>query len=98
LSCTDSQTYTSTRVKQNSDQGKTPPDDAGPVVMAFSHDVVNPLMSILALTQVLLLENRPDERLNEDLRRIHAAAEEALGLVRSLSIKVVSARRHPPDL
>jgi len=36
--------------------------------------------------------------LNEDLRRIHEAAEEALGLVRSLSIKVVSARRHPPDL
>jgi hypothetical protein len=98
LSCTDSQTYTSTRVKQNSDPGDKLPEDAGPVVMAFSHDVINPLMSILALTQVLLLENRPDDRLNEDLRRIHDAAEEALGLVRSLSIKVVSARRHPPDL
>ena len=97
MSCTDSQTYTSTRVTQNSDPGKMP-EEAGPVVMAFSHDVVNPLMSILALTQVLLLENRPDDRLNEDLRRIHEAAEEALGLVRSLSIKVVSARRHPPDL
>ena len=98
MSCTDSQTYTSIPVKQNSDRGDKLPDDAGPVVMAFSHDVVNPLMSILALTQVLLLENRPDDRLNEDLRRIHDAAEEALGLVRSLSIKVVKARRHPPDL
>ena len=97
MSCTDSQTYTSTQVTQNSDPGKLP-EEAGPVVMAFSHDVVNPLMSILALTQVLLLENRPDDRLNEDLRRIHEAAEEALGLVRSLSIKVVSARRHPPEL
>lgn len=83
---------------QNSDPGGKLPEDAGPVVMAFSHDVVNPLMSILALTQVLLLENRPDDRLNEDLRRIHDAAEEALGLVRSLSVKVVNARRHPPDL
>jgi hypothetical protein len=98
LSSADSQTYTSTHVSQNSDPGDKLPDDAGPVVMAFSHDVVNPLMSILALTQVLLLENRPDDRLNDDLRRIHDAAEEALGLVRSLSIKVVSARRHPPDL
>ena len=97
MSCADSQTYTS-RVKRNSDPGDKLPDDAGPVVMAFSHDVVNPLMSILALTQVLLLENRPDDRLNEDLRRIHAAAEEALGLVRSLSIKVANPRRHPPDL
>jgi len=60
-------------VTQNSDPGKLP-EEAGPVVMAFSHDVVNPLMSILALTQVLLLENRPDDRLNEDLRRIHEAA------------------------
>jgi hypothetical protein len=95
LSCTDSQTYTSTRVTQNNDSGGKLPDEAGPVVMAFSHDVVNPLMSILALTQVLLLENRPDERLNEDLRRIHEAAEEALGLVRSLSIKVANPRRLP---
>ena len=85
-------------MKQNNDRGDKLPDDAGPVVMAFSHDVVNPLMSILALTQVLLLENRPDDRLNEDLRRIHDAAEEALGLVRALSLKVVNARRHPPDL
>ena len=98
MSCMDSQTYTSTRMKQDGDPDDTLPDAAGPVVMAFSHDVVNPLMSILALTQVLLLENRPDDRLNEDLRRIHDAAEEALGLVRSLSIKVVNAKRHPPDL
>ena len=83
---------------QNDDTSDRVPDEAGPVVMTFTHDVVNPLMSILALTQVLLLENRPDERLNEDLRRIHDAAEEALGLVRSLSIKVVEARRHPPEL
>ena len=82
----------------NKDTGDRVPDEAGPVVMTFTHDVVNPLMSILALTQVLLLESRPDERLNEDLRRIHDAAEEALGLVRSLAIKVVEARRHPPEL
>ena len=82
-------------MKQNGDPDDTLPEEAGPVVMAFSHDVVNPLMSILALTQVLLLENRPDDRLNEDLRRIHDAAEEALGLVRSLSIKVVNAKRLP---
>jgi signal transduction histidine kinase len=84
-------------VTQHSDPGEKLPDEAGPIVMAFSHDVVNPLMSILALTQVLLLENRPDDRLNEDLRRIHDAAEEALGLVRSLSLKVAGARRHPPE-
>ena len=78
--------------------GERMPDVAGPVVMTFTHDVVNPLMSILALTQVLLLENRPDERLNEDLRRIHDAAEEALGLVRTLSTKVIATRRHPPEL
>ena len=82
---------------ENNDTGDVPAE-AGPVVMAFTHDVVNPLMSILALTQVLLLENRPDERLNEDLRRIHDAAEEALGLVRSLGVKVIEARRHPPEL
>ena len=87
-----------TRVTDNKDTGDRVPDEAGPVVMTFTHDVVNPLMSILALTQVLLLESRPDERLNEDLRRIHDAAEEALGLVRSLAIKVVEARRHPPEL
>lgn len=82
-------------MKQNGDPDGTLPDEAGPVVMAFSHDVVNPLMSILALTQVLLLENRPDDRLNDDLRRIHDAAEEALGLVHSLSAKVANARRLP---
>ena len=81
----------------NINTGDRLPDVAGPVVMTFTHEVVNPLMSILALTQVLLLENRPDERLNEDLRRIHDAAEEALGLVRTLSTKVVTGRRHPPD-
>jgi len=80
---------------QSGDPDGTLPDEAGPVVMTFTHDVVNPLMSILALTQVLLLENRPDDRLNEDLRRIHDAAEEALGLVRNLSVKVVNARRLP---
>jgi len=80
---------------QKNDPGGKLPEEAGPVVMAFIHDVVNPLMSILALTQVLLLENRPDDRLNEDLRRIHEAAEEALGLVRSLSIKVANPRRLP---
>jgi signal transduction histidine kinase len=67
-------------------------------VQAFSHDVVSPLMSILALSQVLLLEARPDERLNEDLKRIHAAAEEALALVRSFSMRAAASRRPPSDL
>lgn len=49
-------------------------------------------MSVLALSEVLLLEARPDDRLNEDLRRIHAAAEEAIGLVRALSLKVTADR------
>lgn len=61
-------------------------------VRRFAHDVVSPLMSVMALSEVLMLESRPDERLNEDLRRIHAAAEEALTLVRSLSVEVASGR------
>jgi len=61
-------------------------------VRRFAHDVVSPLMSVLALSEVLILESRPDERLNEDLRRIHAAAEEALTLVRSLSAELASGR------
>jgi len=72
-------------------------DDAESV-MAFSHDVINPLMSILALSQVLLLEARPDERLNEDLKRIHAAAEEAVALVRTFSMQIAASRRPPSDL
>lgn len=47
-------------------------------------------MSVLALSEVLLLESRQDDRLNEDLRRIHAAAEEAIGMVRALSARVGS--------
>jgi signal transduction histidine kinase len=49
-------------------------------------------MSVLALSEVLLLESRKDERLNEDLRRIHAAAEEALTLVRALGAEIKAAR------
>jgi hypothetical protein len=59
-------------------------------VRRFSHDVVSPLMSVLALSEVMLLESRNDDRLNEDLRRIHAAAEEALMLVRTLSVEVTN--------
>ena len=59
-------------------------------VRRFSHDVVSPLMSVLALSEVLLMESRHDERLNEDLRRIHAAAQEALTMVRALSAQVTS--------
>ncbi len=47
-------------------------------------------MSVMALSEVLLLESRNDARLNEDLRRIHDAAEEALTLVRTLSAQVTS--------
>ena len=61
-------------------------------VRRFAHDVVSPLMSVLALSEVLILESRPDDRLNEDLRRIHAAAEEALTMVRSLSVEIAAAR------
>jgi hypothetical protein len=49
-------------------------------------------MSVLALSEVLLLEQRADQRLTEDLRRIHAAAEEALTLVRALSAEVGTRR------
>lgn len=59
-------------------------------VRRFAHDVVSPLMSVLALSEVLLLESRNDARLNEDLRRIHDAAEEALTLVRTLTAQVTS--------
>jgi len=59
-------------------------------VRRFAHDVVSPLMSVLALSEVLILESRKDDRLNEDLRRIHAAAEEALALVRALSVEIKS--------
>ena len=62
-------------------------------VRRFAHDVVSPLMSVLALSEVLILESRNDDRLNEDLRRIHAAAEEALALVRALSVEIKSVRR-----
>jgi len=57
-------------------------------VRRFAHDVVSPLMSVLALSEVLILESRDDVRLNEDLRRIHAAAEEALTLVRALAVEI----------
>ena len=66
------------------------------VVQRFSHDVASPLMSVLALTEVLLLEARPDERLSEDLRRIHAAAEEAIGLVRALNAEIMAAQPGKP--
>ena len=66
--------------------------DTVEAVRRFAHDVVSPLMSVLALSEVLILESRPDARLNEDLRRIHAAAEEALTLVRSLSVEIAAAR------
>ena len=59
-------------------------------VRRFSHDVVSPLMSVLALSEVLLLESRHDERLSEDLRRIHAAADEALTMVRALGAEITS--------
>jgi hypothetical protein len=61
-------------------------------VRRFAHDVVSPLMSVLALSEVLILESRNDDRLNEDLRRIHAAAEEALTLVRALSVEIKPGR------
>ena len=64
------------------------PEQTIEAVRRFTHDVVSPLMSVVALSEVLLLESRQDERLNEDLRRIHAAAEEAIGLVRALSAQV----------
>jgi len=67
-------------------------DSQADAVRRFAHDVVSPLMSVLALSEVLILESRPDERLNEDLRRIHAAAQEALTLVRALSVEVASGR------
>ena len=76
-----------------------PPDTQGgnqtetvEAVRRFAHDVVSPLMSVLALSEVLILESRDDVRLNEDLRRIHAAAEEALTLVRALAVEIKPVR------
>ncbi|HXT68904.1 MAG TPA: histidine kinase [Vicinamibacterales bacterium] len=67
------------------------PEGISPEVLRrFTHDVVSPLMSVVALAEVLLLEARNDDRLNEDLRRIHAAADEALGMVRALSAELKS--------
>jgi hypothetical protein len=68
---------------------ETAAETAG-AVRRFAHDVVSPLMSVMALSEVLLLESRNDARLNEDLRRIHDAAEEALTMVRTLSVQVTS--------
>ena len=68
------------------------PEEMKRTVMEFSHDVMSPLMSVHALSQVLLLEARPDPRLNEDLRRIHEAAEEALMLIRSLGVRIAAGR------
>lgn len=65
-----------------------PSPNASDLVRQFSHDVASPLMSVLALTEVLLMESRHDPRLREDLQRIHAAAEEAIALVRSLNTRV----------
>ena len=84
----------------HSQSPREPPDAMGDnqtetaeAVRRFAHDVVSPLMSVLALSEVLILESRNDDRLNEDLRRIHAAAEEALALVRALSVEIKSGRR-----
>lgn len=69
------------------------PAGATELVRQFTHDVVSPLMSVVALSEVLLLEGREDPRLNDDLRRIHDAAEEAIALVRSLHARLSP----PPD-
>ena len=68
------------------------PDEVKRAVLEFSHDVMSPLMSVHALSQVLLMEARPDPRLNEDLRRIHEAAEETLMLVQALGVRIAAGR------
>ena len=73
------------------------PDEMKQAVLRFSHDVMSPLMSVHALSQVLLLEARPDARLNEDLRRIQEAAEEALALVRSLGVRITAGRNNEDE-
>jgi light-regulated signal transduction histidine kinase (bacteriophytochrome) len=73
------------------------PDEMKRTVMQFSHDVMSPLMSVHALSQVLLLEARPDQRLNEDLQRIHEAAEEALMLIRTLGVRIAAGRNSEDD-
>lgn len=81
-----------TQSERPADAPKDTPSETVAAVRTFTHDVVSPLMSVLALSEVLLLESRNDDRLNEDLRRIHAAAEEALTLVRGLSVRIASDR------
>jgi hypothetical protein len=81
-------------------QGSGQPSDANggnqtetvEAIRRFAHDVVSPLMSVLALSEVLILESRDDVRLKEDLRRIHAAAEEAMNLVRALTVEIKPVR------
>ena len=64
------------------------------LVARFSHDVASPLTGVLALTEVLIQESQTTDRTRDDLRRIHAAAEEITAMVLALSQQV--ALRHAP--
>ena len=54
------------------------------LVTRFSHDVASPLTGVLALSEVLIQEARVGDRAADDLKRIHAAAEEIALMVRAL--------------
>lgn len=58
------------------------------LVARFSHDVASPLTGVLALCEVLIQESRTDDRLRDDLKRVHAAAEEIAAMVLALSTRV----------
>ena len=73
------------------------PEEIQQAVRQFSHDVINTLQSIHNTSQGLLMEARPDPRLNEDLSRIKKSAEEAWVLVRELSILIVTGRAREDD-
>lgn len=62
-------------------------------VSRFSHDVASPLMSVLALSGLLVREGRADAQTNEDLKRIQAAAEEIAVMVRTLGEQALPRKR-----
>lgn len=66
------------------------PENIAALVAQFSHDVASPLTLVLALSELLLQTTDPGDRAHDDLTHIHAAAREALTMVRSLAARVAA--------
>jgi len=65
-------------------------EEIADLVARFSHDVASPLTGVLALCEVLIHEGQTDDRSREDLKRIHAAAEEIAAMVLALGTRVAA--------